>query len=93
MQSYTATVNGDYAVEITFGSCVNTSARENITGVGIKEIDDLILITEDFKKFNQGLVNALTEEGQQAKETRLEVITNHSWLKRTEKMLEIINKI
>jgi len=43
LQSYTATVNGDYAVEITFGSCVNTSARENITGVGIKEITNNIV--------------------------------------------------
>jgi Concanavalin A-like lectin/glucanases superfamily/Lamin Tail Domain/Secretion system C-terminal sorting domain len=36
-QSFTATVNGNYAVEITVGSCVDTSACENITGVGIKE--------------------------------------------------------
>ena len=62
-------------------------------GVGIKEIDDLILITDDFKKFNQGIQIALTEEGQQPKETRLEIITNHSWLKRVEKMLEIIKKV
>ncbi|WP_170228016.1 Ig-like domain-containing protein [Vicingus serpentipes] len=36
-QTFTATVNGNYAVEITVGSCVDTSACENITGVGIKE--------------------------------------------------------
>ncbi|MGE0561302.1 MAG: T9SS type A sorting domain-containing protein [Flavobacteriales bacterium] len=36
-QSFTATVNGNYAVEITMGSCVDTSACEAVTGVGIKE--------------------------------------------------------
>lgn len=36
-QSFTAAVNGNYAVEITVGSCVDTSACENIAGVGIKE--------------------------------------------------------
>jgi hypothetical protein len=37
-QSYTATVNGNYAVEVTFGSCVDTSACESVTGVGINEL-------------------------------------------------------
>lgn len=37
-QTYTATVNGNYAVEVTFNGCVDTSACENITGVGVKEI-------------------------------------------------------
>ena len=36
-QTFTTTVNGNYAVEITVGSCVDTSACENITGVGINE--------------------------------------------------------
>jgi hypothetical protein len=36
-QTFTATVNGNYAVEVTFNGCVDTSACENITGVGIKE--------------------------------------------------------
>ncbi|MGE0562811.1 MAG: T9SS type A sorting domain-containing protein, partial [Flavobacteriales bacterium] len=36
-QSFTATVNGNYAVEITMGSCVDTSACEAVTGVGIRE--------------------------------------------------------
>ena len=37
-QSYTATVNGNYAVEITVGSCVDTSACENVPGVGVSEL-------------------------------------------------------
>lgn len=36
-QSYTATVTGNYAVEITVGNCVDTSACENIIVVGIDE--------------------------------------------------------
>ncbi|HEY9084177.1 MAG TPA: LamG-like jellyroll fold domain-containing protein, partial [Vicingaceae bacterium] len=36
-QSFTATVTGNYAVEITVGNCVDTSACENIIVVGIDE--------------------------------------------------------
>jgi len=36
-QSFTATANGNYAVEVIVGSCVDTSACENISTVGIKE--------------------------------------------------------
>jgi hypothetical protein len=37
-QSYTATANGNFAVEITKNGCVDTSACVAITGVGINEI-------------------------------------------------------
>ena len=37
-QSFTATVTGNYAVEITVGNCIDTSACENITVVGIDEL-------------------------------------------------------
>ncbi len=36
-QAYTATANGDYAVEITKNNCTDTSACANINGVGIVE--------------------------------------------------------
>ena len=36
-QSYTATTNGDYAVEVTVGNCKDTSACENITIIGIDD--------------------------------------------------------
>lgn len=36
-QSFTATTTGNYAVEITFNSCVDTSACENIVVSGIDE--------------------------------------------------------
>ncbi|MCW8912846.1 MAG: HYR domain-containing protein [Flavobacteriales bacterium] len=37
-QSFTATVTGNYAVEITVGNCIDTSACENVTVVGIEEL-------------------------------------------------------
>lgn len=37
-QTFTATTNGNYAVEVTFNGCVDTSACENITGVGLNEL-------------------------------------------------------
>jgi hypothetical protein len=36
--SYTATANGNYAVEITVSGCTDTSACVSITGVGINEL-------------------------------------------------------
>jgi concanavalin A-like lectin/glucanase superfamily protein/type IX secretion system substrate protein len=36
-QNFTATVTGNYAVEITVGNCIDTSACENIVVVGIDE--------------------------------------------------------
>ena len=36
-QSYTATANGNYAVEVTQNGCTDTSSCVNITGVGLEE--------------------------------------------------------
>ncbi|MCW9020902.1 MAG: T9SS type A sorting domain-containing protein [Flavobacteriales bacterium] len=36
-QNFTATVTGNYAVEITVGNCIDTSACENIVVVGVDE--------------------------------------------------------
>ena len=41
--SYTATANGNYAVEITLGSCIDTSACENVTGIGVSEIENKVI--------------------------------------------------
>jgi len=38
--SFTAAINGNYAVEITMGSCIDTSACTNIATVGIDEIEN-----------------------------------------------------
>jgi hypothetical protein len=45
-QSFTATINGNYAVEITQSDCIDTSACYSINGVGVVENDfgnDLLL--------------------------------------------------
>ena len=36
--TYTATANGDYAVEVTINGCVDTSACVSITTVGVDEV-------------------------------------------------------
>lgn len=45
-QSFTATVNGSYAVEVTLNGCIDTTSCENITTIGITEntLDMSILI-------------------------------------------------
>ena len=42
-QSFTATVNGNYAVEITNGICVDTSACENVIITGIEELTNQVV--------------------------------------------------
>jgi hypothetical protein len=42
-QSFTATANGNYAVEITIGSCTELSACEAVTGVGINEVTSSVV--------------------------------------------------
>jgi len=39
-QSFTAQFNGDYAVEITIGSCIDTSACETINTTSIQELEN-----------------------------------------------------
>jgi hypothetical protein len=43
-QSYTATANGSYAVEVTQNGCVDTSACEQVNNVGINEINSSITL-------------------------------------------------
>jgi len=54
-QSYTATVNGNYAVEITVGLCMVTSECESVTGVGIKERTNSVLSI--YPNPSSGIVN------------------------------------
>ncbi len=46
-QSFTAPANGNYAVEVTFNSCMDTSACEIISSVGIEDLSlDNIIISQ-----------------------------------------------
>lgn len=44
-QSFTATSNGDFAVEITFNGCTDTSACATVSGVGIYENSNEALVS------------------------------------------------
>lgn len=43
-QGYTATANGSYAVIVTQSSCSDTSACINITGIGIEELQQQVVV-------------------------------------------------
>jgi hypothetical protein len=59
-QSFTATVTGNYAVEITVGNCVDTSACENVTVVGIDELSKINVSV--YPNPNDGVFNVITLE-------------------------------
>jgi hypothetical protein len=59
-QSFTATVTGNYAVEITVGNCIDTSACENITVVGIDELSKASVTI--YPNPNDGVFNVVTSE-------------------------------
>ena len=42
-QTFTATANGNYAVEVTVGGCTETSSCEAVTGVGVNEAKNTIV--------------------------------------------------
>lgn len=73
-QYYTATENGDYAVIITDGECVDTSLCYSATGVGIKDVKEN---ASQFKVYpNSVSVNGtLNIEGDFRKNDRLLVIS------------------
>jgi len=54
-QSFTAIANGNYAVEITVGSCVDTSACENISTVSI--IEEASNVISIYPNPTNGMVN------------------------------------
>ena len=60
-QSFTAPLTGSYAVEITVGNCVDTSACENVTVVGIDENNAKNNI-KLFPNPNNGVFNLTTSE-------------------------------
>ena len=59
-QSFTATVTGNYAVQITVGNCIDTSACENVTVVGIDELSKASV--NIYPNPNNGIFNIITSE-------------------------------
>jgi len=61
-------------------------------GGDIEQFKDQVIITNDFQEFNNSIQKALTDENEKAKQEKLEIIKEHSWFKRVEQMLELIEK-
>ncbi len=59
-QSFTATVTGNYAVEITVGNCVDTSACENVTVVAVDELSKTNVSV--YPNPTNGVFNVITSE-------------------------------
>ncbi len=74
-QTFTAQVDGNYAVEVTEGSCADTSACESIIGIGIEELANSNIsvypnpvtttLTIDLSKVSNGtsLIEIVSTEG------------------------------
>jgi len=76
-QSFTATVNGDYAVEVTQNSCTDTSLCVTVNNVGIKEIQPNIYNLSIYPNPSHGL---FTLEYNFDKPVQIEVLTIHGKL-------------
>jgi glycosyltransferase involved in cell wall biosynthesis len=61
------------------------------TGGDIEQFKDLVYITNNYEQFNQYLGKAL-KDNVRLKEKRLKSIKEHSWLKRVEEMLRLIEQ-
>ena len=59
-QSLTATVTGNYAVQITVGNCVDTSACENVTVVAVDELSKTNVSV--YPNPTNGVFNVITSE-------------------------------
>jgi len=58
----------------------------------VKELNEFIAVTDDYQKFSQKINDLLADDRQSLREERMELAKNNSWLKRTEKMLELIEE-
>ncbi|MBU1131154.1 glycosyltransferase [Patescibacteria group bacterium] len=61
-------------------------------GGDIEQFKDLVYITNDFKQFNDYLQKALKDDNHQLKERRLASVKDHSWLKKVEEMLNLLEQ-
>ncbi len=59
-------------------------------GTGMVEFSDHVRITSDWQEFNRAVNESLRDDSDYLKNQRINLVKDHSWLKRTERMLEII---
>lgn len=60
--------------------------------IDLEDLRPLVYVTGDYQQFNQYLDEALKEDSDLLREQRLAAIQNHTWQKRAEKMLAIIEQ-
>jgi hypothetical protein len=73
-QSFTATVNGDYAVEVTQNSCTDTSICVTVNNVGIEDIQPNIYNLSIYPNPSHGI---FTVEYNYNEPVQIEVLTIH----------------
>lgn len=62
------------------------------SGGDIELFKDLVYITNDFKQFNEYLGKAFKEDSDKLRKARLEKVKDHSWLRKVEEMLNLIEQ-
>ncbi|MFA6304726.1 MAG: glycosyltransferase [Patescibacteria group bacterium] len=58
--------------------------------LGLPEFLDFVAVTTDYQKFQDAIVEALRSDSDALRRQRIALVKEHSWLKRSERMLEII---
>jgi len=61
-------------------------------GAGMEMFKDLVYIAKDPREFSEKINKALKEDSLELKEKRLEAVKKHSWKKRVEEMLKLIEE-
>jgi glycosyltransferase involved in cell wall biosynthesis len=61
-------------------------------GGDLEIFKDLIYLTDDYQQFNRCLNEALSQDNDQLRQRRLEAVKEHSWVKRVEDMLNLIEQ-
>lgn len=62
------------------------------TGGDVDIFKDLIYLTDDYRQFNHYLTEALSQDNDSLKQKRLAAVKEHSWVKRAEDMLNLIEQ-
>jgi len=62
------------------------------SGAGVDLFSEYVNITNDYRQFNLYLNQAIKDNNQNLIKERLEAIKDHSWLKRADKMLDLIQQ-
>jgi len=59
-------------------------------GSGVEMFKEFIGITDDFQQFNKLINQSISKDNEKLREKRLNIIKDHSWLKRVERIMDLI---